>query len=66
LLLTTLVSTVLDTIDGNRSALAEAVHVVEIVGLVLLWMVAGSPGWDRLGDSLRLFRRHQGAARPTS
>ena len=66
LLLTTLVSTVLDTIDGNRSALAEAVHVAEIVGLVLLWMVAGSPGWDRLRDSLRLLRRHQGAARPTS
>ena len=66
LLLTTLVSTVLDTIDGNRSALSEAVHVVEIVGLVLLWMVAGSPGWDRLRDSLRLLRRPQEAARPTS
>ena len=66
LLLTTLVSTVLDTIDGNRSALSEAVHVAEIVGLVLLWMVAGSPGWDRLDDRLRLLRRHQGAARPTS
>ena len=66
LLLTTLVSTVLDMIDGNRSAPAEAVHVVEIVGLVLLWMVAGSPGWDRLRDSLRLLSRHRGAARPTS
>ncbi len=66
LLLTTAVSTLLDTIGGNRSALAEAVHVAEIVGLVLLWMVAGSPGWDRLRYKLRLLGRHQGAARPTS
>lgn len=48
LLATTLVSTVLDTLSGNRNALAETVHLAELVGLVLLWLVAGSPGWDRV------------------
>lgn len=61
LLATTLVSAVLDTIDGNRSAMAEAVHVMETIGLVLLWMVAGSPGWDRVRDGARMLRRRQGA-----
>ena len=48
LLATTLVGAVLDTVNGERSALAEATHLAELVGLVLLWMVAGSPGWERL------------------
>ncbi len=48
LLVTTLFGTVLDTAAGDRSAAAEAVHLAELVGMVLLWMVAGSPGWDRL------------------
>ena len=47
LLATTLASTLLDTLSGNRDAFAETVHVAELVGMVLLWMVAGSPGLDR-------------------
>lgn len=66
LLASTVVSTVLDTVDGNRSALAEAVHLIEMVGLILLWMVAGSPGWDRVRDGMRSLRHRRGAARPTS
>ena len=66
LLVTNIVSTVLDTIDGNRSAVAEAVHVIEMVGLVLLWMVAGSPGWDRVRDGVRTLRRRRGAVRATN
>lgn len=40
--------TVVDLAAGDRSVLAESTHVAELVGLVLLWMVAGSPGIDRL------------------
>ena len=47
LLATTVLSTVLDTLDGARSPLSETGHLVETAGLVILWMVAGSPGWDR-------------------
>lgn len=66
LLATTLLSAVLDTVDGSQSLVAEAVHIIEIIGLVLLWMVAGSPGWDRVGDGLRSLRRTERVARPTS
>jgi hypothetical protein len=45
---TTVLSAVLDVTDQVRTPLAEAVHVTELVGLVLLWMVAGSPGLERL------------------
>ena len=65
LLATTLLSTVLDIIDGTRSAAAEAVHVIEMLGLVLLWMVAGSPGWERVRDRLRSLRRTGRVARST-
>ena len=34
--------------DQVRTPLAETVHLTELVGLVLLWMIAGSPGWERL------------------
>lgn len=66
LLATTLLSAVLDTVDGSQSVVAEAVHIIEMIGLVLLWMVAGSPGWDRVGDGLRSLRRTERVARPTS
>jgi predicted anti-sigma-YlaC factor YlaD len=66
LLATTLLSTLLDTLDGSRSVVSEAVHIVEMVGLVLLWMVAGSPGWERLAEAIRSVKRLAGAARPTN
>lgn len=54
----TFVSMVADMIAGRRSALAEATHVAEFVGTVVLWMMAGSPGIDRLTS--RLPHRHSG------
>lgn len=63
----TVIAAVVDTIDGSRSAFAEATHVAEIVGTVVLWIVAGSPGWDRLVNSIRHRRRSgPGALRSTS
>lgn len=58
LVATMLASTAFDLIDGDRSALAESVHLAELAGLALLWMIAGSPGWRG-----RHGRRH--APRPT-
>lgn len=48
LVATTMVGAVADVASGSRAPLAEVVHVTELVGLVLLWMIAGSPGRDRL------------------
>ena len=48
LVATTLLSAVFDVTDEVSTPLAEAVHLSELVGLVLLWMIAGSPGWERL------------------
>ena len=47
LVATTLLSALFDMTDQVRTPLAEAVHLTELVGLVLLWMIAGSPGWER-------------------
>ncbi len=47
LVATTTVSIVADIATGSRTPLAELIHVTELVGLALLWMVAGSPGWRR-------------------
>lgn len=55
---TTVFGAVLDTVTGHREAHAEVVHLAELVGLVLLWLVAGSPGLDRLTG--RHLRRHDG------
>ena len=66
LLVTTVISAVLDMIDGTRSAAAEAVHVIEMIGLVLLWMVAGSPGWERCRDFVRSLSPSRRSARPTN
>ncbi len=63
LVVSMLASTGFDLADGGRSALAEASHLAELAGLALLWMIAGSPGWDgwadmrhRVGDRLHLLR----------
>ena len=45
-----------DLFDGRRTIVAESVHVTELIGLTLLWMIAGSPGWPA---SLR-WRRPRG------
>ena len=45
LVATTLVSIVADVISGTRTPLAELLHVTELAGLALLWVIAGSPGW---------------------
>lgn len=66
LLATTVLTTLLDTLDRTRSPISEAVHLVEMAGLVILWMVAGSPGWDRVVDIWRSLRARQGSARPTT
>lgn len=44
---TTVVSVVADIATGSRTPLAELVHITEVAGLTLLWMIAGAPGWRR-------------------
>lgn len=41
---TTIVSVGADIVGGGKSPLGESVHLSELVGLTLLWMIAGSPG----------------------
>lgn len=48
LLVTTSFGTVLDTLSGARRPGAELVHVAELAGTILVWLVAGSPGWERI------------------
>jgi predicted anti-sigma-YlaC factor YlaD len=57
-------SAIFDVVGGDRSPVAELAHVVELTGMVLLWMIAGSPGWDRLEGRFRVGRR--GAVPSTS
>ncbi|MGI9645630.1 MAG: zf-HC2 domain-containing protein [Ilumatobacteraceae bacterium] len=45
LVATIVLSATFDLLDGGRTAVAEAAHIGELVGLTLLWMLAGSPGW---------------------
>ncbi len=63
LVVSMLASTGFDLADGGRSAVAEATHLAELAGLALLWMIAGSPGWngwndmrERVGDRLHTVR----------
>lgn len=56
LLAATLIGAVLDTAAGDRSAIAETTHLAELVGLVLLWLVAGSPGWDKVRGAVGAMR----------
>lgn len=54
----------LDVASGERALVSEVVHLSELVGLVLVWLIAGSPGWERISSA---FRRGGGAAAtPTS
>jgi predicted anti-sigma-YlaC factor YlaD len=48
LVATTLISLLADVVGGTRTPVAELLHVSEVVGLTLLWVVAGSPGWGGL------------------
>lgn len=57
------VSAAFDVAGGQRSVLSESVHLSELIGLVLVWMIAGSPGWDRVSDA---FRRDQRGAAPST
>ena len=57
LIVTISISALADIVDGGRTVLAESAHITEVIGLVLLWMIAGSPGstrWTQWGD-----RRHR-------
>jgi predicted anti-sigma-YlaC factor YlaD len=56
LVATTLVSIPADVLGSGRSALAEMLHLTELAGLTLLWMIAGSPGWRRRSRTRRLPR----------
>ena len=58
LVATTTVSIVADIVTGSRTPLAELIHITELAGLALLWMVAGSPGWR--GRQSRRRARHRG------
>jgi hypothetical protein len=42
---TTLVSFGADILGSGRNPLSESVHLTELIGLSLLWMISGSPGW---------------------
>lgn len=61
LVTTMIASATFDLLDGGRSALAETAHISELIGLALLWMIAGSPGWHGLP---RRDPRPSGAAAP--
>jgi anti-sigma factor RsiW len=52
LVVTTMTAAVVDLGLGRSSPLAESVHLTETVGVVLLWMVAGSPGWQRVSERI--------------
>lgn len=65
LFVATIAAAVLDTATGDRDALAEMVHVAELVGMVLLWFVAGSPGWERTRDAVRSIRPGGGVPHAT-
>jgi predicted anti-sigma-YlaC factor YlaD len=57
LVVTTLAGAAFDVAGGSSTPLAEAIHLTELIGLVLLWMIAGSPGVERLTAWTRSSRR---------
>ena len=62
----TVVAMAVDMLAGHRTAFAEATHVAELIGIVVVWIVAGSPGWDEFVSHLPHRRpRGSGALGPT-
>jgi anti-sigma factor RsiW len=53
---TTIGAAILDVWTKRSTALAESVHVTELVGVAILWMIAGSPGWDRVREFMASVR----------
>ena len=60
------VGAIFDVVGGDRSPLSETVHLSELVGMVLLWLIAGSPGRDPVARWVRFPRRRRGVAPTTS
>ena len=56
----TLTGTLLDSAAGVSHTWDEAAHLAEVTGLVLLWMMAGSPGLDRARDLWSVMRLRGG------
>jgi predicted anti-sigma-YlaC factor YlaD len=56
LVATTLIGVLADIATGARTPVGELIHVSEVVGLTLLWMIAGSPGLSRISRRRRLPR----------
>jgi predicted anti-sigma-YlaC factor YlaD len=56
LMATTIAAAAVDMWTQRSNALAESVHLTEMIGVTILWMIAGSPGWERVIVFLR-FRR---------
>jgi anti-sigma factor RsiW len=54
LMVTTLLAAAVDVWTQRSNALAESVHITELIGVTILWMIAGSPGWERCRSVLRL------------
>jgi predicted anti-sigma-YlaC factor YlaD len=62
----TVIAAVVDMIDGDASAFAESTHLAELIGIVVLWMIAGSPGRPAVVNRLlRLHRAHRANGRGT-
>jgi predicted anti-sigma-YlaC factor YlaD len=60
----TVIAAVVDMIDGDASAFAESTHLAELIGIVVLWMIAGSPGWQAVVNRLhRPLHRPDGSVR---
>lgn len=43
-----LIGTLLDGATGVAHAWDESLHLAEVIGLAVLWMIAGSPGFERV------------------
>lgn len=62
----TVLAMAVDMASGSRAVTAESVHVAELVGMALLWLLAGSPGWERATATWRSLRSGRGAPHATS
>lgn len=62
LIVTMLASAAFDMIENGRATASEATHLTEIAGLVLVWLIAGSPGWSRdaIADAAHRIRHPRG------